>query len=177
MQPTLTTKRLRLRPLQDADVSAIAHLAGDWAIASMTARIPYPYSEAHARDWMTNLADGEFVRAIERDGQFIGCVGFIPGETRSAEIGYWVARPYWGHGYATEAATALIKYCFTTGGFQRLTCCHFIDNPASARVIEKLGFKPTGFSTTWCDARKADVPTTTYARQRPLIAMFWRSAA
>ena len=74
----------------------------------------------------------------------IGAVGYFPNDNGDTEIGYWVGRPWWGQGFATEATRALIHYCFTNGGMASLACCHFIDNDASRRVIQKLGFKSVG---------------------------------
>ena len=66
-----------------------------------------------------------------------------------------------------------MRYCFAEAGFKRLTCGHFADNPASARVIKKLGFRRIGDGATWCEARKSEVPTIRYLRRRPLLAG-WR---
>lgn len=165
----LRTTRLVLRPLVDNDVTRIALLAGDWDVASMTARVPYPYTEADARHWLDGLEPGELVRGIERDGELIGLTGYLPSADRaSAEIGYWIGKPYWGHGYATEAARALVAHCFSRQRFERLTCCHFADNDASARVIAKLGFRSTGSCSCWCEARRREAEAVRYELARPL---------
>lgn len=166
----LTTERLSLRPLHLADASAVAALAGDWDVARMTGRIPHPYSLIDADRWIADIAPNEFVRAIEHEETMVGAVGYVPHDDGSAEIGYWIGKPYWGRGFATEAATALIGHCFETERRPRLTCCHFADNPASARVIAKIGFKPTGRCEVWCEARKAKVDAIQYERRRPLLA-------
>ncbi len=171
------SKRLTYRAIEPSDVPRIVELAGDWDVARMTARIPFPYSEDLAMAWLEGLADGEFVQAVLLDGAMIGAVGYVPSpDGASAEIGYWIGKPWWGHGYATEAATAMVHHSFAQG-IKRLTCCHFVDNPASQRIIEKLGFKPTGPCMAWCDARGADVAIERYERRRPLIAVLWRLAA
>lgn len=177
MSKLIKTQRLVLRELSDSDVPEIARLAGDWDIARMTARIPFPYSEALARDWMETIGPGEFVRGVTLHDALIGAVGYVENDDGSAEIGYWIGRPWWGQGFATEAATALVRYCFKVGGFKRLTCCHFVDNPASARVIEKLGFQSREPCSAWCDARQAEVPTQGYDLQRPVMAAFWSLTA
>ncbi|MGD9671048.1 MAG: GNAT family N-acetyltransferase [Hyphomicrobiaceae bacterium] len=161
----IRTARLVLRPLREDDLFDIARLAGDWAIASMTARIPYPYTPDDARQWLYGLEEGEFVRAMTMadEGQLLGITGYLPSEEgRVAEIGYWVGKPYWGRGIATEAAHALVEHCFARAGFEKLTCCHFADNPGSARVIEKLGFKSTGSCSCWCEARRIEAPAEHY---------------
>ena len=169
----IRTTRLVLRQLTTDDLPDVATLAGDWGIASMTARIPYPYTLADARQWLDGLEEGEVVRAIATpvDGRLLGLTGYLPSrDGRRAEIGYWIGRPYWGNGYATEAASALIAFGFTSAGFEALTCCHFSDNPASRRVIEKLGFKATGNCSCWSEARRIQSP----AEQYELTRRDWR---
>jgi RimJ/RimL family protein N-acetyltransferase len=173
----MRTKRLRLRELSAGDAPRIAELAGEWDVARMTARIPFPYSVPLAHQWMRGLEPGEFVRAVEFEGEMIGAVGYLPADDGSAEIGYWIGKPWWGRGFATEAAEMLVRHCFTTARIGRLTCCHFADNPASARVIAKLGFRLVGPCTAWCEARGQDAATLCYERRRPVTALFWRRAA
>ncbi|MFV0368665.1 MAG: GNAT family N-acetyltransferase [Hyphomicrobiaceae bacterium] len=166
----IRTARLVLRPLEESDVGEIARLAGDWDIASMTARIPYPYTVEDAHQWFDSLEEGEVVCAITADGDdsLLGITGYVPSrDERSAEIGYWLGKPYWGRGYATEAAGALIDYCFWSVGFDGLTCCHFADNAASARVIGKLGFVWTGSCECWCEARRRSADAHHYELLRP----------
>ena len=100
---SIKTARLRLRPLTPSDAGDIATLAGDWDVARMTGRIRHPYSLVDADQWISKLSDDEFVRGVELDGKLIGAVGYVPNEDGSAEIGYWIGKPYWGHGFATEA--------------------------------------------------------------------------
>lgn len=163
----LTTPRLLLRPLRLSDAGAVARLAGDWDVARMTGRIPHPYSIVDADGWIAGIAAGELVRAIELDGDLVGAVGYVGADDGSAEIGYWVGKPYWGRGIATEAAAALVEHCFRVEKRPRLTCCHFSDNAASARVIAKLGFKARGQTLRWCEARRAELPSCTYEKKRP----------
>lgn len=169
----MRSPRLTYRPITSSDASRIATLAGDWDIARMTSRIPHPYSLVDADLWIASIEADEFVRAIEYEGAMVGAVGYIQHEPRQAEIGYWVGRPWWGRGFATEAARTLMDHCFAEAGFVRLTCGHFVDNPASARVIAKLGFRRIGKGSQWCEARQCDVSVVKYARRRPLLAG-WR---
>lgn len=172
---TLRTERLLLRPVGEADIRRIAQLAGDWSVASMTARLPFPYTERDAVEWIGGLGEGEVVSAIERDGELIGMVGYtLTPDRRAAEFGYWIGRPYWGGGYATEAARATIAQCFAVERFERLTCCHFTDNPASARVVEKLGFKVVGTCSAWSQARRREAPTVRYELTAPARHWCWR---
>jgi ribosomal-protein-alanine N-acetyltransferase len=173
----MRSARLNYRPLEAADASRVAALAGDWDIARMTARIPHPYSLVDADLWIASIGGDEFVRGVEHDGDLIGAVGYIGGEAGQAEIGYWIGKPWWGNGFATEAARALMEHCFRVIGFHHLTCGHFVDNPASARVIAKLGFRSIGKGSQWCEARGCEVGTVRYARRRPLITVWWRRSA
>lgn len=163
----MQTARLRLRALVDSDAARIADLAGDWDIASMTGRIPYPYSEAAAHHWISGVEEGERVFGIERDAELIGICGFTMDSNCDAELGYWIGKPYWGHGYATEAASAVMAYGFTKAGVRRFVCRHLAGNPGSARVIQKLGFKYVGDSTGWCEARQCELPALSYELRRP----------
>ncbi len=162
----MRTNRLTLRPLQHDDAERIALLGGDWDVASMTGRIPYPYSADAAQHWLAGVANGEMVFGIWHADGLIGLCGYSPQADGSAELGYWIGKPYWGNGFATEAARALMSFGFTNGRIKRFTCSHFTDNPSSARVIEKLGFKSLGPSTGWCEARQVDLPTLKYERHR-----------
>ncbi len=173
----MRTRRLILRDLTYADARRIALLAGDADVARMTARIPHPYTEFDAQDWIRGIEDNEFVQGIDFEGYLVGLIGYTINEDRSAELGYWIGKPYWGRGFATEAAEAVIRHGFRIGRVARMTCCHFIDKPASARVIEKLGFRCIGVNRAFCLARNVEVDTLIYERKRPLTALLWRGAA
>ncbi|MEQ1716972.1 MAG: GNAT family N-acetyltransferase [Hyphomicrobium sp.] len=166
----MQTRRLQFRPLTDDDAVRIADLAGQWEVASMTGRIPYPYSADDAQHWLTGLAEGEVVHGITHGGALIGICGYTADDEGTAEIGYWIGKPYWGKGFATEAASHLMAHGFTRGGIKRFTCCHFTENPASQRVIEKLGFRLLGHTAGWCAARGMDMPALKYERRRPFRA-------
>jgi len=151
----IQTKRLSLRALHLRDAARLALLAGDFDVARMTAVIPYPYSEQQAAEWVRDVEAGEegVVFGIERDELLIGCTAYRAHDASHAEIGYWIGRPYWGHGYATEAVEALIGYAFWRDSFAYLIGGHFEDNSASARVMEKLGFIAVGEEMRHCQAR------------------------
>ena len=170
-------RRLQLRPLVDSDANQIAELAGDWDVARMTDRIPYPYTKSDADYWISGLPDNEEVFAIDLEDRLIGLCGLMIREDRVADIGYWLGKPWWGQGYATEAIQILIQYGFKHRKLRLLTCCHFIDNPASERVIEKLGFKKSGDCEAWCEARRGNVQAVHYEMKRPRLAFLRRPAA
>lgn len=163
----LRTMRLCLRPLSAGDVPRIAELGGDWDVASMTSRMAYPYSLSSAAQWLEAQGEGEVVRGIFHDDELIGICGYLPDGKGHAEIGYWIGKDYWGRGFATEAARALISHGFRVGRFDEITCGHFHDNPASRRVIEKLGFELVGPCHCWCEARRVDTPAIRYRLARP----------
>lgn len=162
----IRTARLVLRPLVHADAARIAELAGHWDVARMTSRIPYPYTLVDADNWISSIGEGEFVRGIELDGVLVGACGYVVDADGAAEIGYWIGKDYWGRGYATEAGRAIVARCLGEAGFKRLTCCHFTDNPASGRVIKKLGFRLVGQCQGWSDARQTESPTLRYEQTR-----------
>lgn len=164
MHPELLTPRLRLRPFVMDDAADLARIANDRDIAANTLTIPYPYHESAGREWIATHADGverhsPVVYAITRrtDGALIGALGLalVP-EHRRAELGYWIARAAWGQGYATEAAAALLEYGFERLGLERIHAAHFPRNPASGRVLQKLGMRHEG--TLRSHLVKWDVP-------------------
>lgn len=158
----ITTPHLRLRPLTADDAPEIARLAGDWDIARMTALIPHPYTLADAQSFIASAAGSDHTFAIERDGVLVGCCGARSVSDSTYEIGYWVGKPYWGHGIATEAAQALLAYLRALEPGCVIAISHMAENEASARVIRKLGFRRTGEKETFCVARGAPVPSLTY---------------
>ena len=153
MQPTLETERLLLRPLMPQDAPALQRLAGRREIADTTISIPHPYSEAQAREWIAGTA-GLFAQGkavvfglqVKRTGNLVGGAGLrdIDAEHSLAELGFWVAVEGWGHGYATEAVRAVLAFGFERLGLNRIYAHHMVRNPASGRVLSKVGMKPEG---------------------------------
>lgn len=158
---TLHTTRLKLRPFQITDAPRVAMFAGDFNVARMTARIPHPYSERDARDFIAGGAVGKALAIVHANG-VIGSIGLEPVDKSGAELGYWLGKPFWGRGFVTEAGRAVIaaslRWCPTT----TVTASHFEDNPASQRVLAKLGFMPTGDRMIRSIARDQDVRALTY---------------
>ncbi len=147
--PALKTPRLKLRAPKAADAPGIAVLANDPDVARMTTRMPHPYGPADAEAFLGACAGHdprrERVFAIERsDGQLVGMLGFHPNPAGRTEIGYWLGRPYWGQGLATEAAEAALDWARLGWGRRYLLAGHFADNPASGQVLCKTGFLYTG---------------------------------
>lgn len=145
--PVLVTERLVLRPPHVEDIPDIARLAADLRIASMLARMPHPYGEAEARafvDGSRKRASGcVYAITIADSGAFVGCAG-LDAKEHGLELGYWIGEPFWGRGYATEAAHALVDVAFRASEIATLhVACRAI-NPASRRVIYKCGFQYAG---------------------------------
>jgi len=152
-QPTLETQRLRLRPLTPEDAATVARLAGRREIAHTTISIPHPYSEDQARQWIathTGQSDAAkgilFGVAARDDVQLIGAAGLrdIDAEHSQAELGFWIGVQSWSKGYATEAARRVVRYAFEELQLNRVYAHHMVRNPASGRVLEKLGMKREG---------------------------------
>ena len=152
MQPELTTDRLRLRPFRITDADAVASLAGDEEVARNTLNIPHPYDRRHAEEWIAShrsqLEQRDSVTyavTLMEDGALVGAVGLILDPANdSAELGYWIGREHWGRGFATEAARAVVEWAFETLDLHRIHASHFPRNPASGRVLEKLGMRREG---------------------------------
>ena len=144
--------RLLLRPIWPEDWRGVLTGISDEGVVRNLARAPWPYREQDARDFAALPVDPMYPRFLitrARDAQVVGCIGIDPApaedgeETGTAEIGYWIARPFWGQGFATEAGRAVLEIARTLG-YTRVVGSHFLDNPASGKVLEKLGFQPTG---------------------------------
>lgn len=168
--PKLETERLVLRPFRGADAGEFARLSGDWAVASMTSDIPYPFSAAQAMGWLKPVR-GEARFAIELDGQLIGGAGYYRRTSGAAELGFWLGRAWWGQGYATEATRAVVRYGVSNRRLPGYSSAHFVDNPASARVLHKLGFEQVGRGRIACAARGCDVEVITYWLDRKRAAL------
>lgn len=143
------TERLLLRPAWSEDAPALARIAGDEAVARNLARLPSPYSLDDAEAFIASQQRKPWpslmiLRRTHRAPQLIGVAGIDPLHGSTPELGYWLARPYWGLGYATEAGRAIVALARDSLRVKRIEAGHFIDNPASGRVLRKLGFRPTG---------------------------------
>jgi len=147
------TERLLLRPGWSEDAPALFEAIADEAIVRNLAMAPWPYSFADAQAFLTRERgprDAACLIFLRGDGapRLVGGIGFGPMPEGRCELGYWIARPYWGRGFATEAGRALIANARDTLRLRRLDAGHFVDNPVSGRVLQKLGFRPTGATRT-----------------------------
>lgn len=142
------TPRLLLRPGFPEDAPALAAAMSDRAIARNLAVVPWPYTLRDAEAFLASPRDPvlpSFLIFERTDAapRLIGSCGLGRRPSGAVEMGYWVGRAFWGRGFASEACAALIEIARTLG-LSRLEASHFIDNPASARVLDKLGFESVG---------------------------------
>lgn len=155
----LETERLVLRPTEDFDIPALLPLIGEFDVAKYLSRVPHPYHESHAREFLERAreqraagTDFNFGITGKGDGTFMGGCG-VHLRDEGWEFGYWLGKPYWGKGYATEAARRLVAYAFDELNLPALVAGYFHDNPASGRVLAKLGCTPDGAGQRDCVAR------------------------
>ena len=145
---SIQTDRLDLRPLAESDILELVPLIGAREVAETTLRIPYPYEEKHAREFLASAAKENELRLIIRTrngGCLCGGVGLHPDDQHNrAELGYWIGVPFWGNGYATEAARAAVRYGFEKLNFNRIFAAHFAGNDASGKVLRKIGMRYEG---------------------------------
>ena len=149
--PTLQSERLVLRPFRVDDAVVVQRLVGVREVADTTLTIPHPYPEGMAETWIGTHADAWERRdratlAITSAAE--GVVGAISLHLalihRRAELGYWVGRPFWNRGYATEAVRAILTFGFQSLDLNRIHASHLVRNPASGRVMQKAGMRFEG---------------------------------
>ena len=143
----IRSERLFLRPGWPEDWREIMAQVADEAVVRNLEAVPWPYTTSHAQEFAALPQDPRCPHFLvtlpgANGAELIGCTGLKSGED-GVELGYWVGRDHWGRGYATEAARAVLRLAGTLG-HRRIRACNFTDNPASGRVLRKLGFRPTG---------------------------------
>jgi len=167
MSGEICTKRLVLRPLRNDDAERIFAGLNNWEVVKWLAAPPWPYTIEDARSFVakriTFRSDPmEALHIIELAGKLIGCIGSTPRSRlrpgAAPVLGYWLAEPFWGHGYMTEAARAFISELFACGVGGEIRSGAFVDNIASLHVQKKLGFIRTGEVLLFCNPRGAELP-------------------
>ncbi|WP_422040393.1 GNAT family N-acetyltransferase [Roseibium sp.] len=149
--PIIRTGRLILRAPCPDDLDRCAELLGDYEVAKMLSRVPYPYDleqgrqylERSAARWETVETADELGFHVDHEGEMIGGLGFKKLQ-ETPEIGYWLGRPFWGKGFMSEALTAAVAWMFDNTAHDLLACEAMTENPASIKVMEKAGFRPVG---------------------------------
>jgi RimJ/RimL family protein N-acetyltransferase len=164
----LETDRLLLRRPTLADVRAISQLANDRRIAENTRRLPHPYSQDHAVEFVRGIAVDrrETAFLIENNHTPIGMVGLHWREPQVPELGYWLGVEYWGQGYATEAARAVIDFTFAEFEIEQIRSGARVANPASRNVLEKCGFQWCGVELHRFEALGSSTPVDCYRLTR-----------
>jgi [ribosomal protein S5]-alanine N-acetyltransferase len=150
--PALRTGRLVLRGFTLQDAPEVQRLAGEWEVARTLLSVPHPYEEGVAEDWISGHYSAferdegvQFAVVLRRQGELCGACGLlINARDANAELGYWIGVPYWGQGYATEAAREVVRYGFEELGLHRIYAAHLGRNPASGRVLRKIGMSYEG---------------------------------
>lgn len=161
-RPTLETERLVLRPFVSSDATEVQRLAGSRSIADTTLNIPYPYDDGMAEGWISkhqaNFDDGKdvtFAIMLKKDNSLLGAISLMGvSQGHQAELGYWIGESFWNHGFCTEAGRAVVDYAFRVLKIIRIHSCHFKRNPASGRVMQKIGMKHEGCRK--CHVKKWD---------------------
>lgn len=163
--PSMTgyqTERLILRRFNEADIAALPGILNDAEMCAFLSLVPYPYSEKDA-EWFVRKGATHAWAATLQDGELIGCVSTHP------QLGFWIAKPHWGNGYVTEAATAVLDDHFMLSD-EDVVATHALDNHSSAAALRKLGFTPTHQKPLRIKSRNCEVP----AQVLKLTAEAWR---
>ena len=149
---TITTERLVLRPFQKSDAETVAKLCNNYNIYKNTLYLPYPYTLEDALSWIDrhpkNFKDNrayEFAITDKETGELYGAIALSNNQKfNQGEIAYWIGEEFWGNGYATEAAQAIVQFAFKVKQLHKVFARYFSSNPASGRVLQKLGMKQEG---------------------------------
>ena len=168
----LETERLLLRRPTLADVKAIARLANDLRVSINLRRMPHPYAQEHAVEFVRSLAEEirNTVFLIECDVAPVGMVGIDWREPEAPELGYWLGVDYWGQGFGTEAARAVIDFTFEEFAIENLFSGARVANPSSRNILEKCGFQWNGVELHRFEALGSSTPVDCFKLSRGVWA-------
>ncbi|MDX2221521.1 MAG: GNAT family N-acetyltransferase [Rhodospirillaceae bacterium] len=146
---SIRTERLTLRPYTLADAPRVQLLAGEWDVARMVSSVPHPYPDGLAESWIgmhdaVRAAGRGYPFAVTRGDELIGSAGVDRRADGALELGYWLGKPYWGAGYMSEAAAAVVDFAMGWLAAPHIVAGALAENPASLRILTKLGFAATG---------------------------------
>lgn len=151
MYPKLETERLLLRKFKMSDAKSVQKMAGEKAIYETTLNIPHPYEDGVAENWIGSHLENfkekkslTFAVIDKKEKKLVGAIGLAFMRYNKAEIGYWIGKDFWDKGYCTEAGKALVDYAFSNLGMNKIIGRHLFINPASGRVMQKLGMTKEG---------------------------------
>jgi len=165
----ITTARLILRRLVPGDAPAVTRLVNDYSVAGNLARVPFPYREELAREWIgaasEQIESGDaYHLAVTQAGQLVGCVGLSLKRNALPELGYWIGRKFWGQGLAGEAAAGLLDWAQKGLGITEVEASALTDNLASQAVLRRLGFKENGAGVQQFLSRNRNMPVALFRR-------------
>lgn len=155
----LETERLTLRPPRPCDIAGLVVWLGDFNVSRNLSRVPYPYDEGDAEAYVAGPMGGgghRFVILRRADDMLMGAIGLTE-DGAGFEFGYWLGRPFWGQGFATEAAHRLVRFAFEELDQPSVHAGWFYDNPASGHVLAKLGARHNGSHMRQSRARGAAI--------------------
>jgi len=153
----LVTKRLTLRPPLDVDAENIATSLGNANVSRNLSKVPHPYAQSDAEEWVKKNKNHPCVFTLHRE-QLLGVVQVANGAEQPM-LGYWLAEPFWGNGYMSEAVRAVLAYAFRYYDCEAIGSYSFTDNHSSLRVMEKMGFEVSGKGTMFNPTRGEGYPT------------------
>jgi len=152
-QTILTTQRLTLRPFTKVDSVDVQKLAGNINVSKSTLNIPHPFNDQQAREWIAchqlqwyQKIAVNYAIVYNNTGDLVGSISLVDIARGEATLGYWIGEPYWNLGFCTEASNALIRFAFKTIGLTKVIANHASNNPASGRVMKKVGMAHIGQS-------------------------------
>lgn len=173
----LLTAELKLRPPDEDDIPALAHIANDPEIARWTAELPHPYQAQDAEEFVAQAAqdrkDGrDITLLIERvsDRQVIGAIN-LAHEGEDGRLGYWIGRKFWKQGYASQAVQRMTRLGFQSLGLERMNAHVMSGNAASCRVLEKAGYTGSDMASCELTGRCKDTPVKLFRLERPAWKM------
>jgi len=158
----IETERLVLKKLVEADKERLVSLIGDFRVSKTLSNVPYPYTLDDADEWLKIVDNEEFNLNIFLNDNLIGGVGLTPAEDDFYELGYWLGVEYWGQGYATESVMQLLNYAKSNIPCEKFKANVFKENVASAKVLEKNGFKRVEDREVFSISRQENVPSVNY---------------
>jgi [ribosomal protein S5]-alanine N-acetyltransferase len=169
---TVRTARLTLRPFLEEDAARVLAIQSNWAVMRMLRAATCPATLQSTRDWLAGH-EGEwrggtaYRFAVVLEGEVIGCADVDEIANGRGDLGYWLDEAAWGRGLASEAAGAVVAFAFDNLGLNGLDSGHANDNPASGKVLRKLGFRCLGEARVWSNPRAEEITQCVYALDRP----------
>ncbi|MUK87872.1 GNAT family N-acetyltransferase [Ornithinibacillus sp. L9] len=149
---TIATNRLLLRLFETSDALEVTRLCNNYNIYRNTLYLPYPYSNEDALSWIENHLSNfnnnksyELAITDKATGKLYGAIALSNNQNfNNGEMAYWIGEEYWGNGYATEASKAMLDFAFHEKEYHKVFARHFNSNPASGRVLQKIGMNQEG---------------------------------